>query len=116
MLKEANEENAFALHYFYEPFVSFVANSNSIIPAVEIHQAQLFPSGAIFIRSILRAKTNAPAGRNHLCAHLVFNRSAKRGVGKINLLDRFLCNFFFVQTEPLRQIATRSKNYVLFTR
>src|SRR6266496_1677143 len=94
----------------------FVANSNSIMLAFEIHQAQLSTSGAIFIRSILRAKTNAPAGRDHLRAHLVFNRGAKPGVGKINLLDRFLCNFVFAQTEPLRQIATRSKNHVLFTR
>src|SRR5205823_15065189 len=91
-------------------------NSNSIMLAVEIHQAQLSPGGPIFIRSILRAKTNAPAVGYNLRAHLVFNRCAKRSVGKINLLDRFLCNFVFAQTEPLREIATRSKNYVLFSR
>jgi len=116
MLKEINQENAFAPHLFYVPLCLFVANSNSIMLAVEIHQAQLPPAGAIFIRSILRAKPNAPAGRNHLCAHLVFNRRAERSVGEINLLDRLFGDAIFAYAEPLREIATRSKNYLLFTR
>ena len=81
-----------------------------MISAFEIHQAQLSPGGPIFIRSILCAKTNAPAGGYDLRAHLVFNRCAKRSVGKINLLDRLLGNFVFAQTEPLREIAARLKN------
>lgn len=81
-----------------------------IVPALVIEQPEL-----MFVRPILKAFTvcvqeYAPAGRNHLSAHLAFDRSTERHIRKISVGDCCRFDFVLLDRESRGEILSRSFN------
>lgn len=71
--------------------------------------------GAILKALTVGAQAYAPAGRDHLAAHLRCASRPQRHVGKISVLDRLLLDPGCADTKPLGQVLSRARNRIFFS-